>query len=49
MSSTHAHDVQKISDFSFLNITLSFQNKEETVKDGHVNVQVAAKELSDLL
>lgn len=35
---------KEITDFFFLNITLSFQNKEET-KHVHVNVQLAMKEL----
>lgn len=38
-----------ITDFLFLTITLSFQNKEETVKHGHVNVLLAMKELLGFL
>jgi len=40
---------KEITDFLFLNLNLSFQNKEETVKRGHVNVQLAMKELLNLL
>lgn len=35
--------------FLLLNITLGFQNKEETVKHRHVNLQLVMTELVDLL
>lgn len=40
---------KEVTDFLFLNITLIFQNKEEIFKHGCAEVQLAMKELWDLL